>query len=78
MATTTTETRLEHLSLYRFGLTIHSICCWYTAQYYTRWVLYLRGLCEGVLCAFGEGAQVSTIDYSETSQGRDNQKHKAC
>lgn len=41
-------------------------------------MLYLCGLCEGVLCAFGDGPEVSPINYSKTGHGRNNQQHKAC
>lgn len=40
-------------------------------------VLYLCGLCEGVLCVFGDGPQVSPIDDGKTGDRRNNQEHKA-
>lgn len=40
--------------------------------------LYLCGLCECILCAFGDGAKVSAIEYSKTGDRRNNQQHKAC
>lgn len=39
--------------------------------------LYLCGLSECVLCAFGDGAKVSAVDYGQTGHRRNDQQHKA-
>ena len=39
---------------------------------------HLSGLSQGVLCAFGDGAQVSAIDHCKNSHGRDDHQHKRC
>lgn len=66
------ETTTKKESLYHF---IQPVVDW-VAQRYRR-LPYLCGLGEGVLGAFGDGAQVSTVDYGQNGHRRNNQKHKA-